>query len=710
MKNNKKYFFLIISIIFMFAVGTTIVSAADTNNTDITNEKHITSVENTQHVTNNTEKSVTTDKKVKQEKNTTKTIKTQTNNEATNTIQLTTTVKNNTTKIVYDTGKEKAITKNITTANGKPDPKKLGVDYAYADEDGTYTITSSEILRVMKLDSYSQQIYGYTPKYTFFRAEGSNTKYIISREKWNVIARALNSYHVNKGFNALNPPYSIKVNLTGKSRYYPVYYDSQEWINGHQYTCGPTAMSMISQALNCYSSEKKLSGIYGTTSTYGTDEDKIISKSPSVHMKLYDIYDRKSSVKNAILSGKMVFWHIKGHYMCVIGYNSQTDKFLCLNPSGPSHRIDAVQWATWTQMQNTDRKLKDHGYMSVTPCWTLTNTIKTQVKYYYYNMGGKYTTPSNNQYPNSKTDNKATVTVDTPKNIKTTTNQTTLNIKTTVKNRNGQLQTTGKVEIKLNNEVITTTNIKNGQVTYNYKLPAYTPNTVTITATYLDSNNKQQSKQVTNTFYKYTAGRTYTNQTKIDNLEEIILTNTIAKHGDTIKLTAHIYDKNGLTAKNGNVVFKINGKTIKQNGKAIKVKVTNGIATLDYTIPEYSAKDYKLTAVYGNETTRLEDTAILTITRQSSKLTNITTTIKNNKLHIKAKILDQHGKIIKYDTKTSVKINGKTLINKLRVHNGTIDTTIDMSKYKKGTYNITIIVGQSSRYNSTNTNTKITKT
>ncbi|MBQ5912506.1 MAG: hypothetical protein IIW93_05360, partial [Bacteroidaceae bacterium] len=61
-----------------------------------------------------------------------------------------------------------------TTVNGKPDVTKLGVDYAYADENGVYTILGSEIRRVMKLDSYCQQVYGYVPKYTFFRKEGSN--------------------------------------------------------------------------------------------------------------------------------------------------------------------------------------------------------------------------------------------------------------------------------------------------------------------------------------------------------------------------------------------------------------------------------------------------------------------------------------------------------------------------------------------------------
>ena len=294
---------------------------------------------------------------------------------------------------------------SIALINGVPNLVYM-TNFAWADENGVYNITSEEILRVMKLDSYCQQVYGFTPKYTFFKAVGNDVYFVISREKWNVIARALNAYHVNKGYSSVLPPATVTVNLSGKIRYYPVYYDAQEWINGHMYTCGPTSMSMISQALNCYSSERKLAGIYQTTASAGTDESKIIAYSPSVHMKMYDVRDNKESVTKALQEGKMIFWHIRGHYMCIIDYNSQEDRYLCLNPSGPSHNIAAVQWATWNQIMSTDRSLKDNGFMSVTPCWDLSSEDKVHVQYYYNNMGGKYSIPYNLEYPNNGNDNQ----------------------------------------------------------------------------------------------------------------------------------------------------------------------------------------------------------------------------------------------------------------------------------------------------------------
>lgn len=374
----------------------TVVNASDVSN-DTTIEEDDTVTTTNQDITEITSTDETTDNKI------TKIDKNQSNQDV--------------KSAANDTGKEVAITQNITPVNGLPDVRKLGIDYAYAEEDGVYTITGEEIRRVMKLDSCSQMIYGYVPQYTFFREEGSNIKYVISREKWNVIVRSLNSYHVKQGYQSVAVPYAITVNLTNQSRYYPIYFDAQEWINGHQYTCGPTAMSMISQGLNCYSSERKLAGIYSTTSWAGTDEPKIISNSPSVNMKLIDIYDNKNSVKNALINGKMVFWHIRGHYMCIVGYNELNDRFLCLNPSGPSHRIGAVQWATWSEIMNTDRSLKENGFMSVEPYYSLTSQEKTQIKYYYYNMGGKYQTPNNMEYPNSNSkDNQVVVTVSKPAN------------------------------------------------------------------------------------------------------------------------------------------------------------------------------------------------------------------------------------------------------------------------------------------------------
>ncbi|MBQ6443818.1 MAG: hypothetical protein IJJ11_03950 [Methanosphaera sp.] len=85
--------------------------------------------------------------------------------------------------------------------------------------------------------------------------------------------------------------------------------------------------------------------------------------------------------------------------------------------------------------------------------------------------------------------------------------------------------------------------------------------------------------------------------------------------GDTITLTATITDGDKLISS-GKVVFKINGKTVKDaNGKVIYAKVSNNQVSVTYTLPEdMKAKDYNITAVFSSsDYDRLEDTKVLTV-------------------------------------------------------------------------------------------------
>ena len=95
-----------------------------------------------------------------------------------------------------------------------------------------------------------------------------------------------------------------------------------------------------------------------------------------------------------------------------------------------------------------------------------------------------------------------------------------------------------------------------------------------------------------------------------------ITTNDItATAGEQITLTANINDGDK-QINTGKVLFKINGKTIKDaNGKVLYVKVVNGIASLNYTIPsDMNAKNYNITAIFTSPNyEKLEDTKTLTV-------------------------------------------------------------------------------------------------
>ena len=98
--------------------------------------------------------------------------------------------------------------------------------------------------------------------------------------------------------------------------------------------------------------------------------------------------------------------------------------------------------------------------------------------------------------------------------------------------------------------------------------------------------------------------------------EPSITTNdVITTVGSTVTLTANVTAT--IPVNNGKVVFKINGKTVKDaNGKVIYAKVTDGVVSVNYTIPsDMKAKDYNITATFiSSDYGRLEDTKTLTVT------------------------------------------------------------------------------------------------
>ena len=171
--------------------------------------------------------------------------------------------------------------------------------------------------------------------------------------------------------------------------------------------------------------------------------------------------------------------------------------------------------------------------------------------------------------------------------------------------------------------------------------------------------------------------------------------------GQTITLTAIISD-NGKLVKDGLVAFKLNGVTLKDaNGNRIKVRVINGVATLTYTIPSnYAAKDYLLTAVFSNGNyDRVEVNQTVTIIPSNVFIQPTSVYYENGKLMIKADIKDAiTNKNVAVRTKVTLKINGKTFINRMIVENGQITVVQDL-KFNNGIKTLTIISGPNSKYN-----------
>ena len=89
--------------------------------------------------------------------------------------------------------------------------------------------------------------------------------------------------------------------------------------------------------------------------------------------------------------------------------------------------------------------------------------------------------------------------------------------------------------------------------------------------------------------------------------------------GETITLSANVTE-NGNPVNTGRVVFKLNEKKKKnEEGKALYVNVTNGVATIQYALPaKTKAKTYNLTAIFmDNLYERSEDNVDLVVTKNN---------------------------------------------------------------------------------------------
>ena len=104
----------------------------------------------------------------------------------------------------------------------------------------------------------------------------------------------------------------------------------------------------------------------------------------------------------------------------------------------------------------------------------------------------------------------------------------------------------------------------------------------------------------------------------IEKAEPTLTTNDItATAGETITLTATITDNNKVI-NTGKVVFKINGKTVKDaNGKVIYAKVVNNQVNVEYTLPaDMKDKEYNITVTFiSSDYDKLETTATMTIVK-----------------------------------------------------------------------------------------------
>ncbi|MDO5851407.1 MAG: lectin like domain-containing protein, partial [Methanobacteriaceae archaeon] len=172
----------------------------------------------------------------------------------------------------------------------------------------------------------------------------------------------------------------------------------------------------------------------------------------------------------------------------------------------------------------------------------------------------------------------------------------------------------GYVIIKINSNTISSKiQIYNGTINYNYTIPSnWTSKDYTITIKY--SGDKKYQNNTINTILTLE---------KTDTIINILPITTTPKTMVTLK--ANITNDQGYIITSGNVVFKINNKTISD-----KIQITNGKISFNYTTPE-KTKTYNITVVYsGNSKTKsAQNNTTLTI-KENNKITTETINPINN--------------------------------------------------------------------------------
>jgi hypothetical protein len=243
-----------------------------------------------------------------------------------------------------------------------------------------------------------------------------------------------------------------------------------------------------------------------------------------------------------------------------------------------------------------------------------------------------------------------------------------------ITNEEGNPVTGGKVAFKLNGK---TMKDESGKVIYAAVEDGKASIIYTFTIKDIYSNITAVYSGCTN----YNASRSEAIQVEIEEPEEqeeepqltgeatVTVENVTATPGETVTLTATI--KDGQTnIDEGKVVFKIAGKTLKdEKGKAIYVKVEDGIASLTYTIPTtYKAKEYTLKASYMSSIyDKAEGNATLTVVKtRSGNSNNNGLTANNNGLKTDSETVhivtnDNVDEYIKANGLTSLVSPGDTL-------------------------------------------------
>ena len=175
--------------------------------------------------------------------------------------------------------------------------------------------------------------------------------------------------------------------------------------------------------------------------------------------------------------------------------------------------------------------------------------------------------------------------------------------------------------------------------------------------------------------------------------------------GEDITLTAYLEDADGTPITGGNLAFKLNGKTLRSDGRfdskapAMKFKVENGLVTYKIKADLYLRNAKNLTASYSGNYKYVELNSESVEAQIQKRYAQVTTTVSPKivkqyatlQLTATVKDITKNGKnttLINQDTKVMFKVNGVTL----KDSNGKT-LYVPVGKNNKAVYNYIVPAG-----------------
>ncbi|RAP51850.1 MAG: hypothetical protein BZ138_04195 [Methanosphaera sp. rholeuAM270] len=271
-------------------------------------------------------------------------------------------------------------------------------------------------------------------------------------------------------------------------------------------------------------------------------------------------------------------------------------------------------------------------------------------------------------------------------------------LRATITDENGKAVNNGFVSFLFDNKTLKTSNgsvkyvnVTNGKVSLKH----------TIANFWKKTNHTYYVRYYGTSTYKANLG----NVASVTENDVINLTSShaeVTRFGTNLTITANItYKSDNTPIKTGIVLFKVNGKTIRNpDNSTYTINVRNGTVTFNLDLDEkYSAKEYKVTVVYGNGAFREESNTTVNIHKVPTDIKDINVTVEDNNVTVTGTFVDDNGNLIPYNSYTSVKIDGKTIKDgnnntmTFNITNSVVNFTFPLRySYKAGNHTLMLVI------------------